>query len=63
METTSIENYGTLKDQSDRFLKRLEAANKLLLPLATKKTEDLSNHELRLRSAIALFMVEVKKRN
>ena len=63
MENTSIEKYGTLKDQSDRFLKRLEAANKLLLPLATKKTEDLSNHELRLRSAIALFMVEVKKRN
>jgi len=59
METTSVENYGTLKKQSDRFLKRLEAANELLRPLATKKTEDLSKQQLRLRSAVAMFMDKV----
>ena len=59
MENTSIENYGTLKLQSDRFLKRLEAANELLHPLATKKTEDLSKQQLRLRTAVALFMDKV----
>ena len=59
METTSVENYGTLKKQSDRFLKRLEAANELLRPLATKKTEDLSKQQLRLRTAVALFMDKV----
>ncbi len=56
MENTSIEKYGSLKMQSDKFLRRLEAANELLHPLATKKTEDLSNEQLRLRKAIGLFM-------
>ena len=56
MENTSIEKYGSLKMQSDKFLRRLEAANELLHPLATKKTEDLSDQQLRLRKAIGLFM-------
>jgi hypothetical protein len=56
MENTSIEKYGSLKMQSDKFLRRLEAANELLHPLATKKTEDLSNQQLRLRKALGLFM-------
>ena len=56
MENTSIEKYGSLKMQSDKFLRRLEAANELLHPLATKKTEDLSNQQLRLRKSIGLFM-------
>mgnify|MGYP001163278279 CR=1 FL=1 len=59
LEATSIEKYGTLKEQSDKFLKRLEAANELLRPLATKKTEDLSKQQLRLRTAVALFMDKV----
>jgi hypothetical protein len=63
MENTDIEDYGTLKEQSDKFLKRLEAANELLRPLATKKTEDLTPQQLRLRSAIALFVSQTKKIN
>ena len=59
MENTSIEKYGSLKMQSDKFLRRLEAANELLHPLATKKTEDLSAQQLSLRSAVALFMDKV----
>ena len=42
-----------------KFLNRLEAANELLRPLATKKTEDLSKQQLQLRSAVAMFMDKV----
>jgi|TARA_B100000959_G_scaffold211167_1_gene221926 hypothetical protein len=63
MKNTDIEDYGTLKEQSDKFLKRLKAANKLLRPLATKKTKDLTPQQLRLRSAIALFVSQTKRVN
>ena len=52
MSTTPIENYGSLQEQSDRFLARLQAANALLKPLANEKTEDLSPNERELRRAI-----------
>ena len=61
MEDTSIENYGTLEEQSNKFLKRLEAANELLRPLAFKKTEDLDKRQLRLRRAVALFVAKTKQ--
>ena len=56
METTPIENHGTLKQQSDNFLERLKAANELIGPLATKDTADLTEEEKRLRKALALFV-------
>jgi len=56
LSTTSIEKYGTLQEQSDKFLHRLQAANRLLEPLVQKKTEELTAEELRLRRAVGLFM-------
>ena len=56
METTPIENHGTLKQQSDNFLARLKAANELITPLANKETADLTDEEKRLRKALALFV-------
>jgi hypothetical protein len=61
MKNTSIEEYGTLQEQSDRFLKRLKSANELLAPLASKKTEDLTDSERRLRHAVALFVGKMKQ--
>ena len=59
MGTTSLENYGTLEEQSNRFLARLKAANDLLKPLANKKTEELTEDERQLRRAIGIFMNRV----
>lgn len=63
MSTTSLENYGTLEEQSDRFLSRLKAANELLKPLANKKTEELTEDERQLRRAIGIFMNRVDEVN
>ena len=63
MSTTPIENYGSLQDQSDRFLARLQAANALLRPLANEKTKDLSPSERELRRAIGIFMNKVNAIN
>ena len=63
MGTTSLENYGTLEEQSDRFLSRLKAANELLKPLANKKTEELTEDERQLRRAIGIFMNRVDELN
>ena len=63
MGTTSLENYGTLEEQSDRFLSRLKAANELLKPLANKKTEELTEDERQLRRAIGIFMNRVDEVN
>ena len=56
MATTPIENYGSLEDQSNQFLKRLEAANSLLRPLAENKKEDLTPEQQILRRSIGIFM-------
>ena len=63
MGTTSLENYGTLEEQSNRFLARLKAANELLKPLANKKTEELTEEERQLRRAIGIFMNRVDEVN
>ncbi len=63
MSTTPIENYGSLQEQSDRFLARLQAANALLKPLANEKTKDLSPNERELRRAIGIFMNKVNAIN
>jgi len=63
MGSTSLENYGTLEEQSDRFLSRLKAANELLKPLANKKTEELTENERQLRRAIGIFMNRVDEVN
>ena len=63
MGTTSLENYGTLEEQSDLFLSRLKAANELLKPLANKKTEELTEDERQLRRAIGIFMNRVDEVN
>ena len=63
MGTTSLENYGTLEEQSDRFLSRLKAANELLKPLANKTTEELTENERQLRRAIGIFMNRVDEVN
>ena len=63
MGTTSLENYGTLEEQSDRFLSRLKAANELLKPLANKKTEELTEDQRQLRRAIGIFMNRVDEVN
>jgi len=56
MATTPIENYGTLESQSNQFLKRLEAANALLRPLAENEKEDLTPEQQILRRSIGIFM-------
>ena len=63
MGTTSLDNYGTLEEQSVRFLSRLKAANELLKPLANKKTEELTEDERQLRRAIGIFMNRVDEVN
>lgn len=63
MGTTSLENYGTLEEQSDLFLSRLKAANELLKPLANKETEDLTEDQRQLRRAIGIFMNRVDEVN
>lgn len=63
MSTTSIENYGTLEEQSNLFLSRLKAANELLKPLANKKTEELTEDQRQLRRAIGIFMNRVDEVN
>ena len=59
IKTVPIEKYGTLKGQADELKRRLEAANDLLRPLAYNETKDLNKQQLRLRSAVALFMNKV----
>ena len=61
IKTVPIEKYGTLKSQADELKRRLEAANDLLRPLAYNETKDLNKQQLRLRSAVALFMDKVNK--
>ena len=56
MATTPIDNHGSLEDQSNQFLKRLEAANSLLRPLAENKKEDLTPEQQILRRSIGIFM-------
>ena len=63
MGTTSLEKYGTLEEQSNRFLARLKAANELLKPLATKNKEELTEDERQLRRAIGIFMSRVNETN
>lgn len=63
MGTTSLEKYGTLEEQSNRFLARLKSANELLKPLANKKTEELTEDERQLRHAIGIFMNRVNEVN
>ena len=63
MSTTSLENYGTLEEQSNLFLSRLKAANELLKPLANKKTEELTEDQRQLRRAIGIFMNRVDEVN
>jgi gas vesicle protein len=60
MENTPLDKYGTLKDQSDRMLRRIKAANELLRPLVIKNTEDLTPEERRLRRAVGLLMDRVQ---
>jgi len=59
IKSVPIEKYGTLKGQADELKRRLEAANDLLRPLAYNETKDLNKQQLRLRSAVALFMDKV----
>jgi len=61
IKSVPIEKYGTLKGQADELQRRLEAANDLLRPLANNETKDLNKQQLRLRSAVALFMDKVNK--
>ncbi len=61
IKTVPIEKYGSLKSQADELKRRLEAANDLLRPLAYNETKDLNKQQLRLRSAVALFMDKVNK--
>jgi hypothetical protein len=56
MATTPIDNHGSLEDQSNQFLKRLEAANSLLRPLAENKKEDLTPEQQILRRSLGIFM-------
>ena len=62
IETTPLDNYGTLQEQSEKMLSHIKAANEMLRPLATKKTEDLTPEERRLRRAVGLFMGAWKTR-
>lgn len=59
LETTPIENLGDLQEQSDKFKKRLVAANEMLTPLVRLETEQLDPQQRRLRKAVALFMDKV----
>jgi len=61
IKSVPIEKYGTLKGQADELKRRLEAANDLLRPLAYNETKDLNKQQLRLRSAVALFMDKVNR--
>ncbi len=63
IENTPIEKLGNLKEQSDKFLARVEAANERLSPLAKLETKQLSPQQLRLRRAVALFMDKVQNSN
>ena len=56
MATTPIENYGSLEEQSNQFLKRLKAAHSLLRPLAENKKEDLTPEQQILRRSLGIFM-------
>jgi hypothetical protein len=56
MATTPIDNYGSLEEQSNQFLKRLKAANSLLRPLAENKKEDLTPEQQILRRSLGIFM-------
>lgn len=60
MDTTPLEKYGSLQEQSNKMLHRIQAANELLRPLVTKKTEDLTPEERRLRRAVGLLMDRVE---
>ncbi len=60
LESTSLEKYGTLQDQSNRMLARIRAANELLQPLALKKIEDMTPEERRLSRAVGIFMKKLQ---
>ena len=59
MKTTPIENYGTLDEQSQNFLSRIQAANNLLKPLVENKKEDLTPEQQLLRRTLAIFMNKI----
>ena len=56
MRTTPIKDHGTLEEQSQQFLGRLEAANDMLKPLVQNKREDLTPEQQLLRRTLAIFM-------
>ena len=56
MSTTPIKDHGTLEEQSQQFLKRLQAANAMLQPLANNKKENLTPDQQLLRRTIGIFM-------
>jgi|GEM_PF-1334508 len=63
MRTTPIKNHGSLDDQSQQFLKRIEAANAMLKPLVENKREDLTPDQQVLRHTIAIFMNKMDSAN
>lgn len=56
MSTTPIKDHGSLEDQSQQFLKRLQAANAMLKPLVGTKKENLTSEQQLLRRTIGIFM-------
>ncbi len=56
MSTTPIKDHGTLEEQSQQFLKRLQAANAMLQPLANNKKDNLTPDQQLLRRTIGIFM-------
>tara|TARA_B100000676_G_scaffold142066_1_gene140779 strand:- start:121 stop:1182 length:1062 start_codon:yes stop_codon:yes gene_type:complete len=63
MRTTPIKDHGTLEEQSQQFLGRLEAANDMLKPLVQNKREDLTPEQLLLRRTLAIFMKKIDNIN
>ena len=59
MGTTSLENYGTLEEQSDSFL--FEGSQRTVI--GNKKTEELTEDQRQLRRAIGIFMNRVDEVN
>ena len=56
MDETEITNKGTLADQSQNVLVKLQNANRILKELAEKDSKDLDREQRQLRLAIALMM-------
>ena len=63
MSTTPIKDHGTLEEQSQQFLKRLQAANAMLQPLANNKKENLTPDQQLLKQTIGIFMHKLDNAN